>query len=234
MNLKAAKTPYFGKLKVLSHERPPESEEEKLRQEKLNEELPKGISLHSAVSDYGFVPDEQPDTDIAFQTGDLVKIFATYAAGEIEWEGIINLDRSDYHHGLQEGLDKKTWARMFFCLLPAVLTKSDGKKMFGTLDPFCETGTEGVIWSFSENGHMGYGSLRNLEDGDHLKIFKTVTNGDIAWKGQIELFPNENKENSYTNHFLRTAKHMNENEWTFMCYKRQPCQVTLTNLTVVN
>ena len=45
------------------------------------------------------------------------------------------------------------------------------KKYTGTLDPFFETGTEGVIWSLIQDGKSGYDALIDIEKGDHLKIY---------------------------------------------------------------
>jgi len=55
----------------------------------------------------------------------------------------------------------------------------------GFLDPFSETGTEGVVWSFSDPGLPGYHSLHPLEDGDWLRV--SGPDGAVLWEGAVSL-----------------------------------------------
>jgi len=57
----------------------------------------------------------------------------------------------------------------------------------GTLDPFFETGTEGIIWSVYETGKTGYDGLNCLENGDYLKIFDINNPILLIWEGIIDL-----------------------------------------------
>jgi hypothetical protein len=54
-------------------------------------------------------------------------------------------------------------------------------KVRGRLEPFYETGTEGVVWSLQDPWLPGYDGLWCLRDGDHLKVI------DGGWEGKISL-----------------------------------------------
>lgn len=56
----------------------------------------------------------------------------------------------------------------------------------GKLEPFFETGTEGVIWSVYEDGKEGYDGLNCLEYGDFLKIFDPADATKVIWEGRID------------------------------------------------
>lgn len=55
----------------------------------------------------------------------------------------------------------------------------------GKLDPFFETGTEGVLWSLYDEKNKGYESLHILKNGDYLKVFNE--NNTIHWEGEVKL-----------------------------------------------
>ncbi len=61
------------------------------------------------------------------------------------------------------------------------------KKYLGRLDPFFETGTEGIIWSLLEDDKSGYDALVIVEKGDHLKIYNP--DGSVAFNGVINPDP---------------------------------------------
>ena len=58
-------------------------------------------------------------------------------------------------------------------------------RVVGTLDPFYETGTEGVIWAIVDDERYGIESLVPLLDGDY--IFIEDLEGDIIWEGVVKL-----------------------------------------------
>jgi len=57
----------------------------------------------------------------------------------------------------------------------------------GKLDPFCETGTEGVVWCLYEDGKTGYDGLHLLMDNDYLAILDPNDNTKVIWEGHISL-----------------------------------------------
>lgn len=62
----------------------------------------------------------------------------------------------------------------------------------GVAHAFCETGTEGVIWSLQDEkyisgGQWSYDGLNCLEDGDFLKVFNDAARKDVLWEGEIKL-----------------------------------------------
>lgn len=135
--------------------------------------------------------------------GSLMTIFNTIADGTTCWEGTISLEFNSrrrplpfnpresgqgvFGHcvrGLQSDCPAEDWAIMFIQSLPAILTRN-GKSIHGALEPFFETGTEGVIWALHEYGTEGYNGLNILEDGDDLRVYDTVTDGNIEWQGRV-------------------------------------------------
>ncbi len=54
----------------------------------------------------------------------------------------------------------------------------------GVLDPYFETGTEGIVWSLCEDGKEGYDGLNILEKGDQLKVYGEK--GNILFDGVID------------------------------------------------
>jgi len=57
----------------------------------------------------------------------------------------------------------------------------------GKLDPFFETGTEGVIWSLFDDTKEGYDALVILDQGDYLTIFDPDDSTKVVWEGNIDL-----------------------------------------------
>lgn len=57
--------------------------------------------------------------------------------------------------------------------------------IYGALEAYFETGTEGVIWSVYEDGDKGYDGLHCLKNGDNLKVFNK--DGSFLWEGIINL-----------------------------------------------
>jgi hypothetical protein len=57
-------------------------------------------------------------------------------------------------------------------------------KIKGILDPFCETGTEGVIWNFNDPTLPGYYQMYQIE-GNHLQVLDA--SGATVWQGKVKL-----------------------------------------------
>lgn len=146
---------------------------------------------NGAISKVSYGIDMYPDGDTDeplryhITNGDLITVFNSVTKGDIYWQGTIDMERmSGSVHGIQKDMGKRNWSRMFFQGLPAQIER-DGKIMTGGLDPFCETGTEGIIWSIHEYGKQGYEGLVPLRKGDVLTVFNNVTDGNIAWHDKI-------------------------------------------------
>lgn len=58
-------------------------------------------------------------------------------------------------------------------------------QIFGRLDAFFETGTEGVVWSVADQRLPGYDGLWPLQFGDHLDVLDA--NGETLWQGIFKL-----------------------------------------------
>lgn len=194
-------------------------------------------SLFNTVSD--------PGAEMAFmdfKSGDYVRIFSNVKAGDIAWKGEIDLDFESYIHetgahtkaqalngywvhGVQrnEG-NPEAWGRMFHAQLPAILQRKD-KTVYGALEPFFETGTEGVLWSVAEYGVEGYDQLHCLEKGDLLTVFSTVTDGDIEWEGTLD-FTDSPCKSGYCSEFVRTPRHMNPERFLNLLHGANPVHVT--------
>lgn len=58
----------------------------------------------------------------------------------------------------------------------------------GTLEPFFETGSEGILWSVHETRVPGYDGLNVLKNGDYLIILENEANSEkVIWEGVIDL-----------------------------------------------
>jgi hypothetical protein len=58
-------------------------------------------------------------------------------------------------------------------------------RVAGRLEPFFETGTEGVVWSLVATGLPGYSGLFPLQEGDELLIYAAA--GQPQWRGRVHL-----------------------------------------------
>jgi len=92
-----------GLLSMVRGERPYETAAEQEKADKLNAQI-RGMGFRTcrlaydwAVHEYG-----QPKS-AALKSGDLMKVFKTVSEGSVAWQGEIDFDRTEYHHGIQRG-----------------------------------------------------------------------------------------------------------------------------------
>lgn len=237
----AKKTPkqIFGMLSTVTVELPYESEAAQKKADKMNEQLKKmGVRTFRAADDWGYrryedtataaLNKQKPDPrkgPKVFRSGDLVQVFKTVTDGDVQWQGTIDYDRSDYHHGLQKGLSAEAWGQMFNDTLPSRLERKDGTVLYGSLEPFCETGTEGVIWSVHEYGKAGYEGLHCLKEGDKLVVYNTVRDGDLEWQGTLD-FGLEKVAKVGWSEVMRQTKHIPTDKWLEWSWQSRPVAVT--------
>ncbi len=192
--------------------------------------------------DWEYTPYKSNES-ILLNDGDLVRVFNTVSKGEILWKGEIDFEyersRATNEHGFtkqaiegfwvngtQKDLDPLLWFKMFENGLPARLEKN-GKVIFGSLEPFSETGTEGIVWSVDEYGKSGYDSLNMLEKGDLLTVYSSVSEGDLEWKGRVHFRRSSDPVKIGGVHQTRNIpEHMNPDRWLQMCFDNRPVLVT--------
>ncbi len=224
MNAKTVRVPYTDP-------------EEKKRHDEINASM-KGIAqVFKGATDWAFRRYEDTATKILankplqkflprkdaedFRSGDLVTIFKNVTDGDVCWQGTVDLDRSAYHHGYQKGMSSTTWSGMFFDQLPVKLER-DGKTIFAAMEPFCETGTEGVVWSVHEYGKTGYDGLIVLENGDKLTVYSEVRDGAIEWQGRLDFGPEKLEKIGNWTDVLRCTNHMDTKKWLELSYQNRP------------
>ena len=104
-------------------------------------------------------------------------------------------------HGLPKNVSINGWLRAIDAGLkvqlepiPALMDE-DEECVSGLLEPFFETGTEGIVWSVYDPRQLGgsYEGLHPLQDGDELTIY-SEDGSQILWQGTIQL---EYKEYPY-------------------------------------
>jgi hypothetical protein len=236
-------TPIFGTLMNMSVELPPENQEAADKMSELNQQISHlGFRTYRAAYDYGYLPlgnlDERTrDNFQKFHSGDLVKIFKTITDGDVFWQDTIALDREDYHHGYQKGMDSDDWVSMFYLQLPAKLVRKDGTVIFGSTDAFAETGSEGPIWSVNEYGKNSYDALNCLQDGDKLTVYSMVRDGEIDWQGRLSFTPEDVKDlelndKGYKVEIMREALHMPTKEWHQLSWQERPVRIEKANTTL--
>lgn len=67
----------------------------------------------------------------------------------------------------------------------AAVNNNARTRVVGTLEPFFETGTEGVVWSLTMSGAPGYDALTCLKNEDDLLVYNP--DGTALWAGRIHL-----------------------------------------------
>ncbi|AEP09686.1 hypothetical protein [Micavibrio aeruginosavorus] len=221
-----------GMLTTMRVELPYATAEDQAKADKLNAEIKHlGVRTVRSAYDWGVTLFNKPKADkIKFETGDLVKVFKTVTDGDVQWEGTVDYDRSQHHHGLQKGMKPEAWQNMFYARLPARLERKDGTVLFGALEPFCETGTEGVIWSVHEYGKASYDGLNCLEEGDELTVYKNVRDGEIEWQGALDFGPEKVEKIGWSEIFRQTL-HVPTQDWLQMSWENRPVIVEARNWT---
>ena len=213
-----------GILTTMWVELPYESEAAKAKAEKLNAEIKHlGVRTARMANDWGVKPFGvgKETVPFKFQSGDLVKIFKTVTDGDIAWQGTVDYDRSQYHHGLQKNMKPEEWVNIFYAAMPVRLERVDGTVIYGCTEPFSETGTEGAIWSVSEYGKAGYDGLNCLSEGDKLTVYKNVRDGEIEWQGRLDFGPEQIEKVGWTE-IMRQARHLPTSDWLQMSWDHRP------------
>lgn len=106
----------------------------------------------------------------------------------------------------------------------------------GKLEPFFETGTEGIIWSVTEDGKEGYDSLHSLDEGDLLTVLVPDGSGAVVWEGNINYEWKRNFRNYPGNpdhgqqeiggmwvHGIQ--ENVEPDDWGMWFYKQYPCEL---------
>jgi hypothetical protein len=225
----------FGILLTKSIELPYDNIFEQTRDEKLNAEVAHtGFRIVNSASDFAFIEtfaDQSADFSKVerLESGSEISLFKTITQGTIRWEGTISLDRTNYHHGYQRGLTEKEWVTMFHSTLPARLDKKGGRSLFGALEAFMETGTEGPVWMITEYGKNGYAALEGLDDGDKLTVFSCVFDGEVDWNGRLSLGEDSpfsislGKSADFKYQLMRKTYHMDTAQWMWLTFQNRPC-----------
>ncbi|HTK84403.1 MAG TPA: hypothetical protein VL625_04895 [Patescibacteria group bacterium] len=228
-------SPIYGVLRTQTVELPWESPERQAEADKTNREL-KGLArVFRGATDWAMAPYEDAISNmdtrprarppvVPLKSGDLVKVFKTVSDGDVLWAGKVEYDYTQYHHGLQKNLAPQKWADMFYDELPAKL-EHEGKIIYGALEPFAETGTEGTIWAVHEYGKAGYEGLHYVEGGDQLTVYSNVRDGEVDWEGKLDFGPEQVTKIGWTE-VMRESRHMSTEEWLQMSYQNRPVVVT--------
>jgi hypothetical protein len=220
----------FGIMNVMHVELPAKDAAQQAEFDKTNAELAgRGFRTGRFGYDWGFYPFAElrkkgrPQAQ-RLQSGDLVQVFKSVSDGSIAWQGEISYNRKKYHHGIQKGFDLKNWATLFYSKLPARLER-DGKTIYGALEPFSETGTEGSIWSISEYGKNGYDALHCLKEGDKLTVYKSVRAGEVEWEGALAFAPENVVALDRWHEVLRETQHVDTKTWLDYSFSNRPIRV---------
>lgn len=160
------------------------------------------------------------------ESGDVVGMFNRIAKGDVLWEGTIDMEPLSVCTGVQKGIKRSLWLSMFVRKMPAVLER-DGRKFHGVLEPFHEQGMEGhIALEFMEFGYSGYGALRGVRNGDHLTVYKCVTQGNEDWHGRLS-FSGGDKPLIYDGaSYVRDVKHMPIGNWVQLTHEKRPVVLT--------
>lgn len=220
----------FGILRLINVELPAKDAADQARMDEMNAQLA-GTGFRTArfAYDWGFCAfselqkEGRPQVS-ALKVGDLVQVFKSVSAGAVAWEGEIDFTKNKSPRGVQKGFERKNWALMFYSHFPARLER-DGKTIFGALDPFSETGSEGTIWSVSEYGKVGYDGLHHLRNGDKLTVYKSVSAGDVEWEGALAFGPQAVSQVEHGHEVMRETTHVETKKWLEFSFQKRPVAI---------
>ncbi len=145
--------------------------------------------------------------------------------GNIVWEGQIDftLQKTEEDQA-KKALFLKECGSYFSRHFPAVLEK-DGEIIHGHLEPFIETGMEGVMLSISDYTIAGRGSLtplfNNSASSQYLKIYNNVTNGTSA-EPLIQLGDVHDIDVYQNIRLVQVPKNIDPKEWLRRLYSARP------------
>lgn len=103
----------------------------------------------------------------------------------------------------------------------------------GLLEPYFETGTEGVLWAIIDDKKKGYDSLNILKKGDMLAVFADAKRETVLWQGVVDLEYERNKHPHPLNpNYVQQAvggywvhglqKTLEPEVWADMFFKQRP------------
>lgn len=106
----------------------------------------------------------------------------------------------------------------------------------GKLTAFSDAATEGIYWSFLEDGKTGYDALHVLEKGDVLSIFNKRSSKKEIWKGRINLDYKKNRTRFFGGVVQRISgctahgiqKGIAPKQWAKMFFEEKPAQLILS------
>lgn len=135
-------------------------------------------------------------SDVDYSTGQTI-INALYCGQLIPWPATVKHQGYVFLNGIPKDIPLDVWMSAVLTndwkveLTPnPPLTDVENKPgtlcVNGILDPFFETGTEGVVWAVDDPRKHGYDGLNYLENGDRLVVFE-VDGVTIRWEGKVGL-----------------------------------------------
>ncbi len=186
-----------------------------------------------------------PAPTILLPDRSIISVFNTVSSGETLWNGKVQLEyergRQPYPlnpqygqqavfgywvHGFEKTLQPEAWGSMFFSHLPAKLER-DGVIKYGALEPFFETGTEGIIWSVMDYSKTGYDALNPIKSGDNLTVYSSVQDGEVFWSGPVD-FEDKPTFGAYffsTEFYIRTPEGISPPDLSRLA-QHLPCKIS--------
>ena len=152
--------------------------------------LAENICLKSAwEKKQGNITQFPSGSTIELKSGDLLTVFNSINEGALLLNINVNFQtREDELNQKPEGYDHKRWAGLFRREHSAIITKPNGKVIHGGLNSFHENYMEGRAELILKDFAMaGYDSQHVIEDGDNLKVYSCVTDGQILWRGKLNI-----------------------------------------------